>query len=94
VKITCVFVKFFHKNLNAAKLQSLSKISRFFQGNSNLPKTALHFLWRFLSFRFLAMEKGQIGSLNIAIFCELLECDLEMATSTTPLWINQSFIQV
>ncbi len=39
------------------------------------------------------MEKGQIGSLNIAIFCELLECDLETATSTTPLWINRALFK-
>jgi hypothetical protein len=39
------------------------------------------------------MEKGQIESLNIAIFCELLECDLEMATSTTSLRVTQALFK-
>ncbi len=71
-------------------------VSYFFQGffkETQSSQTALHFLWSFLRFRFFAMEKGQIRSLNITIFCELLECDLKMTTSTTLLWITQALFK-
>ncbi len=64
-----------------------------FSKKPNLPKIALHFLLRFLSFKFHVMEKGWIRLFNTSIFCELHECNLGMATFIAPLQIIQALFK-
>jgi hypothetical protein len=80
VKTTCVSMRFFHRNLHFAELQSLSVFLRFFQINPIFPKSLCIFYGGFLSFTFPTMEKRRIRSFNTCIFWELHECNLRMAT--------------